>query len=583
MNRSIIAKLWITIVLLIVAVLLALGIGLFQAVEKYYYKQIENNFISQGREVIELYIEDPAKFEENNEIDHASRMMKAHAMILNDKGIIQICDTMMNMSSGSFFEETELTRIFSGKIIAKRGYHQNFNLQMLTIGLPIIKNNAVENALLIYTPIAPLSSVLKSFQAIIYWGLLIAVILSSILAFFLSRTLSRPLIRMNQIALSLSDGDYSQRVNVKNSDEIGVLGNSLNFLSQKLKKNITELSYEKEKIENILLSISDGVITFDRTGKIILLNPQAKCLLEYCEDVEKDKSLEHCQYLSQLNSLYMHVMEKEELIEGEIYIKAKILLVKLSPLFDRSSKDIIGVVTVLQDVTKERKLEEMRRDFVTNVSHELRTPISLIQGYSEALIDDVYESPEQQNSFLKVILLEANRLKRLVNDLLELSRLQSDVIDLEKEWINIAQLINEVNVKFQTSLLQNNIDFEMAIDTKAESIFADRFKLEQVLINLISNAIRYSFDGKIIVTTQKRENGVELRISDTGEGIPEDDLPLIFERLYRSDKSRNRESGGTGIGLSIVKNIIDAHNGMIHVKSILGEGTTFTILFPSMK
>jgi len=182
-----------------------------------------------------------------------------------------------------------------------------------------------------------------------------------------------------------------------------------------------------------------------------------------------------------------------------------------------------------------------------------------------------------------VILLEANRLKRLVNDLLELSRLQSDVIDLEKEWINIAQLINEVNVKFQTSLLQNNIDFEMAIDTKAESIFADRFKLEQVLINLISNAIRYSFDGKIIVTTQKRENGVELRISDTGEGIPEDDLPLIFERLYRSDKSRNRESGGTGIGLSIVKNIIDAHNGMIHVKSILGEGTTFTILFPSMK
>jgi len=581
MTKSIVLKLWITIVLLIIAVFIALGLGLFQAVENFYYTQITTGLVTQGQEVANLYVEDPVSFKENNEIDHVSRIMNAHVIILNEEGIIQNCNQIMHMSPGTLFEETDLTRIFKGETVAKRGYHHSFNTQMLSIGLPITRGNKIEEALFIYTPIASLSAALNTFRGIIYWGLFIAVILTSILAFFLSRTLSRPLIRMNQIALNLAKGDYSQRVTVRSGDEVGVLGASLNFLSEQLKKNITELSYEKEQIENILTGMSDGVVTFDTTGKIVLFNPQAKYLLNNCADVEKDKVLDHCVYLSQLKSFYQRVLETGDLMEGEINVNDRIVSAKLSPLLDVSNRYLIGVVTVLQDVTKDRKLEEMRREFVANVSHELRTPISLIQGYSEAVIDDVVESQEQRNSFMKVILEEANRLKRLVDDLLELSRLQSGVISLEKESLDIAQVLVQVKAKFQALLEQNKIDLQVEIGPEAEYLFADRFRIEQMFINLINNAIRYTAGGKIEIISRRTEVGIELCISDTGRGIPEQDLPFIFERFYRADKSRNRESGGTGIGLSIVKNIVDAHNGKISVISEEGKGTTFKMIFPS--
>ncbi|MCR6545785.1 ATP-binding protein [Dehalobacterium formicoaceticum] len=488
---------------------------------------------------------------------------------------------MMPMTPGSLFEENDLDRIFTGETVAKRGFHHSFNNQMLSIGLPIIQDKKIESALFIYTPIASLEPALNTIRGIIYWSLFFAVILISILAFFLSRTLSKPLIQMNKVALNLAEGDYSQRVPVKSVDEVGILGASLNFLSEQLKKNITELSYEKEQIENILKGMSDGVITFDTSGKIVLFNPQAKELLDNCVEVEKNNIMEHCDYLTQLNSLFQRTLETGNLVEGEITVNEKIVSAKLSPLLDVTDRNLIGVVTVLQDVTKDRKLEEMRRDFVANVSHELRTPISLIQGYSEAIIDDVAESPEERNGFIKVILEEANRLKRLVEDLLELSRLQSGVISIEKEWIDIREVLLQVKTKFQSLLEQNKIDFQAEIASDAPCLLADRFRLEQLLINLISNAIHFAAGKTIKVTSRKLENGIELSVSDTGQGIPEKDLPFIFERFYRAEKSRNRESGGTGIGLSIVKNIVEVHDGAITVMSKEGEGATFNIMFPS--
>ncbi|MEN3004187.1 ATP-binding protein [Dehalobacterium formicoaceticum] len=581
MTGSIVLKLWLTIVLLIIVVFIALGLGLFQAVENFYYTQIAAGLINQGQEVADMYAKNPAEFQENNEIEYVSRIMNAHLMILNKESIIQTCNQMMPMTPGSLFEENDLDRIFTGETVAKRGFHHSFNNQMLSIGLPIIQDKKIESALFIYTPIASLEPALNTIRGIIYWSLFFAVILISILAFFLSRTLSKPLIQMNKVALNLAEGDYSQRVPVKSVDEVGILGASLNFLSEQLKKNITELSYEKEQIENILKGMSDGVITFDTTGKIVLFNPQAKELLDNCVEVEKNNIMEHCDYLTQLNSLYQRTLETGNLVEGEITVNEKIVSAKLSPLLDVTDRNLIGVVTVLQDVTKDRKLEEMRRDFVANVSHELRTPISLIQGYSEAIIDDVAESPEERNGFIKVILEEANRLKRLVEDLLELSRLQSGVISIEKEWIDIREVLLQVKTKFQSLLEQNKIDFQAEIASDAPCLLADRFRLEQLLINLISNAIHFAAGKTIKVTSRKLENGIELSVSDTGQGIPEKDLPFIFERFYRAEKSRNRESGGTGIGLSIVKNIVEVHDGAITVMSKEGEGATFNIMFPS--
>jgi two-component system sensor histidine kinase ResE len=451
---------------------------------------------------------------------------------------------------------------------------------MLTVGIPVKTGEQISQALLIYTPVAPITATLNSLRGLVYWALLGSLVLASILAFFLSRSLSKPLVKMNKVALGLAKGDFTQRISIRSSDEIGVLGASLNYLTEQLRDNISALSYEKEKIENILLSMTDGVIAFDTEGRIVLFNPQAKQLLASCVNIEKNELLEHCVYLSQLNSLYKEILKTNKMTEGKITVDEKTIAVRLSPLFDVSSNVLTGEIAVLQDVTQEEKLEGMRREFVANVSHELRTPISLITGYSEAIIDGVAEEAEQRHSFIRIILDEANRLKRLVEDLLELSRLQSGAITIEKEWVDINQVAQGVREKFYHVLLKDHTKFQVEVRHGAEMVWADRFRLEQIFINLVGNAVRYAPGGMIKISSEKSEKATIVRISDTGKGIPANDLPFVFERFYRADKSRNRGSGGTGLGLAIVKNLVEAHQGIIEVDSREGEGTVFTISFP---
>ncbi len=239
----------------------------------------------------------------------------------------------------------------------------------------------------------------------------------------------------------------------------------------------------------------------------------------------------------------------------------------------------MGLIIVLQDITKEKRLEEMRREFMANVSHALRTPITLIQGFSEAMID-IADSPEQQENFARTIFEEANRLKRLVEDLLELSRIDAGVISLEKELFNINDVFQEMKAKFEGTLKARRIDLEWEVDGDAQEIWVDRFRFEQILINLIDNAIRHTAGGKIRLLSRKNEQGIEIHVKDTGVGIAAEDLPNLFERFYRADKSRSRESGGTGLGLSIVKNLVEAHGGTITVESKPGSGTDFIMVFP---
>lgn len=579
-TKSIIAKLWLTMVIPMVLIIVLLGLGLFRLTENFYYSQMTKNMVAQGLQLAEMYAEEPEVFQDIEEITRISSILNAHVLFLDRQGIINVCNMDFHMLPGSVFAENDLNTIFDGKIISQRGYHHHFNTQMLTVGIPVITGKNVTQALLIYTPVAPITATLKSLKELVYWALLGSFVLAFMLAFFLSRSLSGPLVKMNKVALGLAKGDYTQRVPISSTDEIGVLGTSLNYLTEQLRENISALSYEKEKIENILLSMTDGVITFDTAGRIVLFNPQAKQLLADCLNIEENELLEHCDYLKQLNTLYREILETKKMTDGKINVNDKTIAARLSPLFDVNSKALTGIIAVLQDITQEQNLEEMRREFIANVSHELRTPISLIAGYGEAIIDGVEESPEQRNGFIRVILDEAHRLKRLVEDLLELSRLQSGFIKIEKEWVNIEQVAKGVREKFHNVLNEDTTKFHIEIGEGAEVVWTDRFRLEQILINLVSNAARYAPGGAIKLYSENREHNTIISISDTGRGIPASDIPFVFERFYRADKSRNRESGGTGLGLAIVKNLVEAHQGTIKVESQEGKGTVFTISFP---
>ncbi len=299
--------------------------------------------------------------------------------------------------------------------------------------------------------------------------------------------------------------------------------------------------------------MTDGVVAFDMEGRIVLFNPQAKQLLDGCANVEKGELLEHCIYLSQLNSLYKDILETKELTEGKITVGKKTIAARLSPLFEMNSSELIGVIAVLQDITQEEKLEEMRREFIANVSHELRTPISLISGYAEAIIDGVADKPEQQNSFSKVILDEANRLKRLVEDLLELSRLQSGSIHLEKEWVDIGQVAGGIKDKFSNLFRENKTEFQVEINPAADVIWADRFRFEQILINLVSNAIRYAQGGVIKLRTENGEDATIVSISDTGKGISAQDLLLYLNGFSGLTNRATGKAGEPVWGLPLLK------------------------------
>ncbi|KUO65906.1 MAG: hypothetical protein APF84_01210 [Gracilibacter sp. BRH_c7a] len=578
--RGIVLKLWLAIILLLIFILIALGLGLFQVVENFYYSQITTNLVSQGQEIIRLYLYDKDNFLINNQIEDLSRILNVHFLIANENGVIQVCDELTHMAPGDIINESELVNILNGNIIAKRGFHHHFDTQMLTIGFPVQVNDQINEVLLLYTPVAPFSEQFNSLKQLIYWSLLGSIVLASIMAFFLSRSLSKPLIKMNKVALGLANGDFSQRVTVKSNDEIGVLGASLNYLSEELKKSITDLSYEKEKIERILSGMSDGVISFNKLGRIIHYNPRAKELLDNCPDIQENNIIQDCKHLTQLSNLYDTILLTKEPMQSNLTVGRRLLVVKLSPLEDQDTGDLTGVIAVLYDITKEHRLEEMRKEFVANVSHELRTPISLIQGYAEALNDEMADSVEQQREFIKTISDESKHLNRMVEDLLELSRLQAEVTSIIKETVDINELVSNIKHKFKKELVEHSTEFIIEVDSQAKTVWADSFRLEQIIINLLSNSLRYSQGGLVNLNTRAVQNGVEIIFSDNGQGISEDDLPFIFERFYRIEKSRNREKGGTGLGLSIVKNLVEAHGGTINAQSKHGQGVSFIMYFP---
>jgi two-component system sensor histidine kinase ResE len=235
-------------------------------------------------------------------------------------------------------------------------------------------------------------------------------------------------------------------------------------------------------------------------------------------------------------------------------------------------------------MTEERRLDKLRKDFIANVSHELRTPISMLQGYSEAIVDDIASTDDEKKEIAQVIHDESLRMGRLVNDLLDLARMEAGHISLNLEEISVTNFIDKINRKFQGLAKEKMISLKANIDLDETIYVLDPDKIEQVLTNLIDNAIRHtSENGTVSIVVANNENGISLKVQDSGSGIPEEDLPFVFERFYKADKARTRGRAGTGLGLAIAKNIVEAHQGKIQVHSKIGEGTTFSIFLPRNK
>lgn len=390
--------------------------------------------------------------------------------------------------------------------------------------------------------------------------------------------------QLNQKIKDLIAGDYSQVLDMQGNTEITNITNNLNDLSEVIRLTQENLEQESKRLHSILSYMTDGVLATNRRGQITMINDMAKRQL----GVESDDALnqnilellkiEDEYELRDLITQSPEMMIYSQNVNGE-YISLRVRFA----LIRRESGFISGLVAVLHDTTEQEKEERERRLFVSNVSHELRTPLTSVKSYLEALDEGALYEPVAPD-FIKVSLVETNRMMRMVTDLLHLSRIDNATSHLDVELINFTAFITFILNRFDKIRSQDQEKkYELVRDYPITSVWIeiDTDKMTQVIDNILNNAIKYSPDGgKITVSMKTTDDQMILSISDQGLGIPKEDLPKIFDRFYRVDKARSRAQGGTGLGLAIAKEIIKQHNGFIWAKSEYGKGSTFTIVLP---
>ena len=355
--------------------------------------------------------------------------------------------------------------------------------------------------------------------------------------------------------------------------------NAFGLMSTELKQKLSEVSTQKNQIETIMLHMTDGIIAFNRKGRIILINPAAKKFLNIgpedntFEDIFKKFNLN-------INMERIIYLENWTSTEQRIQVEDTYVNVFFAPFKDESDRPD-GVIAVIQDITEHVKLDNMQKELVADVSHELKTPITSIMGYADTLLEGEYDK-ETQDKFLNVIATEARRMAKLVTDLLTLSRYDSNKERTQKESFDLGDLVKKCQDKLAIEIKKKNHTVNCFVTADVPPVYADKYDIERVVLNILSNSIKYTKEGgEIKIYVGFVYNDAYIKIFDNGIGIPEDDLNRIFERFYRVDKARTREMGGTGLGLSIAKEILDKNGGSIDIKSVVGEGTEVVIKIPT--
>lgn len=422
----------------------------------------------------------------------------------------------------------------------------------------------------------------QDMNTIFFQGSILAISISALVGILVARTITKPIMEMREQALIMSNGDFSQKVNIYGKDEIGQLAETFNDLNSRLKHSYATIEEERRKLSSVLANMSDGVIATDNSGAVTLMNEAAGRLIgEVPEDVIGDFLLD----VLQLEGKVIDITELQD--SGSMIIDFSdddtpfLVRANFSTVSD-DEEEITGFITVISDVTEQEKVEQERRDFVSNVSHELRTPLTTMKSYIEALTDGAWEDKEIAPKFLQVTQNETDRMIRMVNDLLQLSKMDSDEMPMHKERTDFVSYFHQVIDRYEMNIPEK-ITLIREIPKGKSLVWMDKDKMTQVIDNIITNAIKYSPEGgDIRMKLDIKRHYLLVSIQDQGMGIAYDKLEKIFERFYRADKARTRKLGGTGLGLAITKELVETHHGKIWAKSKEGKGTTIFFTLPLM-
>ncbi|WP_040951233.1 ATP-binding protein [Gorillibacterium massiliense] len=602
--RSVVGKLWMTIIALVAVVLIILGLFLFPIIDATFPDQagnLQNMADKLSRQI-------PSHLQEKGYVDAIIDLLESEEASVNlisldhaNPGQAAVTLEGKQYHLGDIFNAKELGTLQAGKKVSA-----SFSItkdagdggKYLAIASPMLTaegGTGSKDVLLLFQSKKSLENTQNYVKWLFALVSIAGFLLTTFFAFFLIYKINRPLLELKRIANHFIRGEYGSRVPVMSRDEIGELGTTFNLMGEQLEETIRDLSHQKENLASVLRSMADAVISFDVDGRIIFMNPEGESLLVEWSDLHWDKGAneeesevhEPAAYQlipEPLQAVFQQVVKETKEIATKVHVKDGVWSLVMAPLY---SEDMVrGAVVVLRDVTEEYRLDKLRIDFVANVSHELRTPLSMLQGYSEALIDDIASTPEERQELAQIIYDESLRMGRLVRDLLDLAKMETGNLEYHFHDIDIGSFLRRIHRKFSAYCKEHDIQLELELDEDVKLFAkADEDRLEQVLTNLLDNAVRHTPSGAAIHLTAglsilRGDRAVFLEVRDEGQGIPAEDLSYIFERFYKADKARTRGSSGTGLGLAIAKNIVDAHKGSIQVKSKVGQGTTFTLQLP---
>lgn len=480
---------------------------------------------------------------------------------------------------------SEVTEALSGEMVVNSRESFSRNTRMIFVATPIVAHGNIEGVARVAVTVSSLSRSLS----MAYWHIvaagIVVVILASAAAFFVSRRINAPVSELLAGARKFASGDLNHRIPPPETDECKTLAEVMNQMAGLLNARINKLTEQRNELEAVLYGMSEAVLAFDSDERIIRVNKAAEKLFEIDSSRIKGATLQEVVRNSQLQRFVRHTLIQNKVTEGDIVFigdNEKFLQAHGSALLD-SNDSKIGALIVLNDITRIKKLEVIRRDFVANVSHELKTPITSIKGFLETLKEGAISDPENAERFLDITIKHTDRLIAIIEDLLSLSRVERDSEkgDISLEPVRVSELFSSVNRAFQEKANVSGIKVEYDADDSL-AVLGNVTLLEQAIGNLVDNALKYSpANSSVNVKAVPRGDKIVISVADQGSGIAKEHLGRIFERFYRVDKSRSRKEGGTGLGLSIVKHIVVAHNGTVSVTSSHGSGSVFTLIIPA--
>ncbi|TRZ48766.1 HAMP domain-containing histidine kinase [bacterium] len=556
--------------------------------EKNSLNNIETSLVNQAHLVENQITADRIKKEDIGFLDplvtSLGQKIKCRITIINKLGKV-LADSEKHQKEIFQMENhlyrPEVSMALADKTGIDTRYSSTLKMDMLYVALPIKENNEIIGVVRLALALESIERTLGEIRKTVLLGLIFALALAFVLGSVIAAQTIKSINRMIQVSRKFSEGDFSRRIIQSSNDEIGELAATLNKMAQGLEDKVKEIRAQDQKLFAIFNSMIEGIIVVDRHSRIVSVNPTIENIFNVSKKEIEGKAFLEAIRNNDISEVISSVLKNGRPLSTEISLVlpvCKTFEANAAPIFDNTV--VNGCLIVIHDITEIRKLETIRSDFVANVSHELKTPLTSIKGFIETLLEGAIDDKKNNRNFLKIIQEHAERLNNLVEDLLSLSHLESKEIVLNKKSFNLRQQLEEVVLSFKSQLKKKDIEIKNELPSSS-SITADKNRIEQVLTNLIDNAIKFNKEkGSIRVYAQEINGEIKVYVEDSGVGILEKDIPRIFERFYRVDKARSRELGGTGLGLSIVRHIIELHNGSVGVESTEGFGSKFWFILP---